>query len=484
MAVIIAAFVAFLAYGRLVFFHASFAAGGSDTSGYVNAARLMTTGRIVEPVAALRQLDLPDEFLHAFIPLGFVPGPKPRTMSPFHPPGFPLQVALAGVIAGWNYGPFVVSPLAALVSLLLIYSVARELGLSRRSSAAGAAALALCPVFVFQAEQPMSEVSATMWSLAAVFCALRSRRRDAWALPAGAAFGMALLVRPADLLLLLPLLLALRLRIRTALFFAAAAAPFVAGLLAWNMAAYGSPFRTAYSEDLAQGLALANFSGGLRHYGLWLVNLLSPLVPAGWLLVAADRRAAARDRLLLLAWFAAFFLFSCFRGASEAWWQTRFLLPGIPAMILASLLVVRDGLHVGKEDRGVLLRRAVAVLALVAVVAVEYGQIRALGVLEVGEEEKVYADASRWAEAKAPPGSLIVSMQMSGAIRYYTALIPVRWDRIEPEKARVVRERARSQGRALHALLFPFEVERLRERLPGSWTRVGTLREVTLWRAD
>ena len=60
-AVILAVCVALLAYGYLLFWHASFAVGGSDSSGYANTARLIAGGRIVEPVDALKQLDLPDD---------------------------------------------------------------------------------------------------------------------------------------------------------------------------------------------------------------------------------------------------------------------------------------------------------------------------------------------------------------------------------------------------------------------------------------
>ncbi len=169
---IFAATAAYLGYAWLLFWHASFSVGGSDSSGYANAARLILTGRVVEPVEALKHLGLPPGFVRAFIPLAFVPGPRPGTMVPFYPPGMPLHVALAGLVAGWNYGPFVVSPLAALVSVFLVYLLGRELGLSRLFSTAGAAVLALCPVFVFMAEQPMSDTVATMWSLAAILFAL------------------------------------------------------------------------------------------------------------------------------------------------------------------------------------------------------------------------------------------------------------------------------------------------------------------------
>jgi 4-amino-4-deoxy-L-arabinose transferase-like glycosyltransferase len=482
-ALILLASAAFLAYAWLLLFHASFVAGGSDSSGYVNAARLITTGRVVAPVEAIEELGLPDEFARLFIPLGFLPGPRPATMVPFYPPGFPLHLALGGLVGGWNYGPFLVAPFAGLASLLLIYLVGRELGLSRLFSAAGAAILALCPIFVYLAEQPMSDVVATMWTLAAVLFALRSRRRDAWAVAAGASLGMAVLVRPTEFLLLAPLAFALRPRLRTAAIFAAGAAPFAVALLVWNRLAFGSPFRTGYA-GLEEGLTLSAFPGHFLHYGEWLLKLLSPIIPVAWLLLAGDRKVTWRHRTLLFLWFALFFLFYCFWDVDGAWWYTRFLLPGIPALIAGSLLAVRDGLHLGGGGRSGILRPALAVAALAVVLAVEWNGILRLWVLKFGEGEKVYADASRLAEAKASPGALIVSMQLSGAIRYYTGLTIVRWDCIEEGQAGVLRQHARERGRPLYALLAPNEIEQVQGSVPGTWKKIGNVRHVTLFRWD
>ena len=109
-------------------------------------------------------------------------------------------------------------------------------------------------------------------------------------------------------------------------------------------------------------------------------------------------------------------------------WYTRYLLPPIPALILASLLVARDGLSPQQAGRAAPLRRGLAILVLAIVLAVEYSWIRDLNVLRFGGGEKLYPDACRWAEAKVPPRSLVISMQMSGALKYYTNLTPVRWD--------------------------------------------------------
>jgi 4-amino-4-deoxy-L-arabinose transferase-like glycosyltransferase len=483
VALIFVASAAFLAYAWLLFWHASFSVGGSDSSGFANAARLILAGRVVEPVEALKHLGLPPDFVRLFIPLAFEPGPRPGTMVPFYPPGFPLHVAFAGLVGGWNYGPFVVSPLAALASVFLIYLVGRELGLSRLFATAGAAVLALCPVFVFMAEQPMGDIAATMWSLAAVLFALRSRRREAWAAAAGAAFGIAVMVRPTNALLLFPIAFAIRLRPRTLLWFLLGGAPFAAVLLVWNQLAFGSPFRIGYSS-LGEGFSLSNFAVRFRHYGGWLAKLMSPLLLAGWVLAAVDRRLNARNRFLLLSWFGGFFLFYCFWVAYDAWWYTRFLLPSLPALILASLLVARDGLSPQHGGRGVLLRRSLAALLLAIVLLVEGSWIRRFDVLKFGEGERLYPDASRWAESQVPPRSLVVSMQMSGALKYYTNLTPVRWDWIQPAQVPLLRERAQAEGYQWFALLVPFENEELQKRLPWGWTKMGMLRDVTLWRLD
>jgi hypothetical protein len=482
-ALIFAVSVAFLGYAWLLLFHTSFAAGGADSSGYLNTARLITTGRVVEPVEGLKRLDLPDSFVRLFIPLGFEPGPRPGTMVPFYPPGLPLLMAISSLAGGWNYGPFLVSPLAGLLSLFLIYLVGRELGLSRALAAGAAAILALCPVFLFQAEQPMSDVVATMFSLAAVLLALRSRHRPAWAVASGIAFGVAVLVRPADALLVLPLLFALRWRPGAVARFVLGAIPFVILLLAWNRVAFGAPFRTGYSALFGESFAAGNFPPRIRHYVSWVARMLTPVLPIAWLAVALDRHVERSHRWMLLSWFAVFLLFYSFWGPYETWWYTRYLLPGIPAVILAALLVLRDlrGPLFGEGRRHSRFWVPTAALLILVVLVLEYRLVLRLPILAFAEGETLYSDASQWAESKVPPHSLVVSMQMSGALKFYTSLIPVRWDWTRPDQLDLLRERARARDYRWFALLAPFENPELEKRFPWGWTRVGERRDLTLW---
>lgn len=110
-----AALVAALALGYGIFLSrsASHAAGGADSSGYLNLARTILRWQPVQPVRELRLLGLGDEYRRAFIPLGYVRGPGPATMSPCYPAGLPFQMALAATLFGWSRGPFWIAPISA-----------------------------------------------------------------------------------------------------------------------------------------------------------------------------------------------------------------------------------------------------------------------------------------------------------------------------------------------------------------------------------
>src|SRR5215813_912074 len=272
----VAAGAGLLIYSFLVIRHAYYSVWGSDPTGYVNVARSLLEGRIAQPAPALDALELPDQFIYSFSPLGYEAGPRPRTLAPTYPVGYPLHMAGGALIFGWKYGPFLVSPLAAALSLVLIYLVGVELGLTRGMAIAGATMLAFNPTFCLQAIQPMSDGLATCWSLAAILTALRSRRREAWGLGAGAAFGMAFLFRPSSGLLLIPILLGLRLSPKTLLLFFLGGLPFAGVFCAYNIAAYGHPLMTGYVATGHQNLVmLSDFKVRFHHYVYWLTATMS-----------------------------------------------------------------------------------------------------------------------------------------------------------------------------------------------------------------
>jgi Dolichyl-phosphate-mannose-protein mannosyltransferase len=487
--VAVAAGAGLLIYSFLVVRHAYYSVWGSDPTGYVNVARSLLEGRIAQPAPPLNELELPDQFIHCFTPLGYEAGPRPRTLTPTYPVGYPLHMAGGALIFGWKYGPFLVSPVAAALSLVLIYLLGMELGLTRGLAIAGAAMLALNPTFCLQAIQPMSDGLATCWSLAAILTALRSRRRELWGLGAGAAFGMAFLVRPSSILLLIPILLSLRLSPKTLPLFFLGGIPFAGVFFAYNAAAYGHPLMTGYVATGHQDLImLGNFPVRFHHYIYWLIVTMSPLPLLGWLAVTLNQNVKLRDRAMLISWFGVFLLFYSFYFYYAEWWYTRFLLPAMPALILGTLLVVRDlGRLIERSAagrRGVWLRRAAVFILVGVVLAFERQGVERFYLLKVAALDMAQANFCLQSDRLLPRQALLVATEMSGAIKFYMSRPIVRHERVGADQWQTLQARAAEKGYQWYALLLSQEVEEAQKRLPGRWTRLGMLRQISLWQIE
>jgi hypothetical protein len=467
------------AYAAFLFRHAASGVGGSDSSGYANTARRLAAGTLVSRPRCLDRLGLPDALAFVCIPLGFVRGPSPGTMAPLYPVGFPAHLAAATALTGSEAAIFAVSPIAALGCLALVYLVGRDIGLPKILSAGSAAVLAAWPTFLFQALQPMSDVVAAFWCTAAILAARRAGRSALWGTLAGAAFGIAVLVRPTCVLLLPALAFALPLRRAPLLAFLAGAAAFALLLAVYDAKTYGSPSASGYANiGLWRELAFANFPARARHYSLWILRTLTPFVPLGWLVLPAARRLPGRDRALLVTWFGVFFLFHCLYGPYDSFLFVRYLLPGVPALILGAAAAAWS-LAPPRFPRAA---AAAAALLLAAVLLVEAGISRRVDVTGiVSGESAVYRDACRWAEGVLPEKSVVLAINTTGALEYYTSLTSVLWNLPDEDLARV-RAHAEARGYGIFALVFPSEEEPLARRVPGQWARVGESQGIALWR--
>jgi hypothetical protein len=465
--------LAVVAYARMLVGHLSTAAAGADASGYLNEARLIASGRTSIPNEPLRRLGLDAGWAETFAPLGFVPATASRTaLVPVYPPGVPLHLAVAARIGGWGTAPFLIGPLAAFGCLVLTFALARTLGLPPLWSLGASAMLAAFPTLTFIAVQPLSDVVATFWTLAAIVCALRAERMAPLALVAGAAFAMSVAVRPSNALLAIPLAFAFGWNRRNLLLAAAGALPFTLALMAWNAVSYGSAWHTGYGNALSL-MAWSNGPKGAAHHAFWLAVLLTPVIfPAG-LLVAFDRRVAPRTRAVLVSWFGAFFLFYCFVGVyGMGWWATRYLLPAVTPLLIGALLLVR-----GRRGEMALAALLIAVCVLNGAV-----QTKRRHALKIGDNEAVYPEAVAMARAETPPNAMIVAMQASGALLYYDGRLAVRWDMLDP--ARFARLRAAAGTTQWFALVAGFERDDVRRRLPGNWVLIDHRQSFELWRLE
>ena len=471
---VVAAVVAIVAvvYGLTLFLHRSTGAGGADSSGYLNEARMIAAGRTSIPIRLLSVLHLPSEYSYIFTPLGFGPSKRqPGRMVPTYPPGLPAHFAIAGAIGGWSQAPFLMPLIAGLVSLALMFVLSRQFGLNRWLSGAAAAILAVCPVFLFMTAQPMSDVFATVWTLAAIVAAIASERKPAFAALAGAAFGVSVCVRPSNLLAALAIAFALRWRPSRLAIAVASSIPFAIALMAWNYALYGNPIITGYGE-VGGLLAWGNARIRVGHYAYWLFAQLTPLVFPGGLLAGFDRRTDPFRRAVLIFWFIPFFVFYIFYGPYETWWYTRFLLPAIPPLIIGFLLMIRN----------VRVRIAAFLVIVVLYVAVRQDR-KPLKPLNVGKEESIYPEIAARFGPKLPRDAIIMSGLFSGSFLYYLDRDTVRYDQLDNDRFQWLRAYAANANLHWYAVLPQHEWLEA-QRLDAHWVKVDEYRGVLLLRLE
>lgn len=221
-----------VAYLWFVRIHTSPYAAASDASGYLNLARLLSHGELTQSVGRIDGLTPPQWDYYYQQPLGFTVDRQSGVMVPTYPVGLPLQLWVASLFVGLEYASMLLNVVFAAVSGFLMAALGRKLGLSWGWALGGAAVLWGCPLFVMQNLQPMSDVPAMMWCMAAVLFALQARERWPWGLAAGAGVAMAVLVRPSNMLLLLPVAVLLGVRWRAWLALAVGGLP-GALFLAW-----------------------------------------------------------------------------------------------------------------------------------------------------------------------------------------------------------------------------------------------------------
>lgn len=452
----------------------------SDTSGYVNIARLIRAGHLVGTVPQIDRLAPPDWDYINQQPLGFRVDSQHGRMVPTYPVGLPLHLAAAASVVGLRYAPLATSLGMALAAAALMIALGRQLGLPWTWSLAGAAILWACPLVILHEIEPMSDVPAMVWTLACLWSVLRARDRWPWGFAAGFALAIAVLVRPSDLVLLAPIAIALGWRWRAWLAFGLGGLPGAIFLVWYNLKLYGTALTTGYG-DVSELLRAAYVPHNALHFALWLPALLSPLV----IVAALAWPVVQREKPVLVAIFAAwaavivgFYLFYLYSG--QSWWYVRFLLPMFPAVIAAALLA---GHGWCSRIRSPQWRTALPALALAFVLAWQVTGARKLAVNTQQNAEHMYRRTVEWMQAHAPTDAIVAQMQLSGCFTCYTHFPIVRWDIVKPaEWARLCTE-ARAAHRPIYATLFDFEEKQaFPDRLPGHWELLTRIDYVSIWR--
>lgn len=470
--------VATIGYLMMLATHISPHAAGSDSSGYLSSARLLSRGAFDTPVRALPGHPAMAFGEMTFQPLGFRIQSDGNRMVPIYPIGLPLHLLVASRFVGWHNAAIAVNLLTTLASGGLLWALARQLGLSSLWAGAGVLLLWLCPLFLFSALQPMSDLLALGWSLATLYCALRARNAWPGALACGAALGIAVLVRPTNALLVVPVVVALGFQWRCYLAVGLGGLPGAAAFAFYNWRVYGSPLVTGYG-DVSSAFSREFLAHNLTHFAEWIPTLLSPLIMVA---VAAPFLPATRQRGygMLAAWFVTLTGFYAFYYHSgETWWYLRFILPAFPVLILATLAVLAAGAQAAPfRNRPV---KAALAGGFLFAVGWQIRQIQRLDVMSFEQDERCYPDAAQWARKNLPANSALFCMQVSGAFYYYSDFVLIRWDQMDPNKTDALFTAITGQQRPVYAALFPFETPEALEKIGGRWTELTKIGQVTFW---
>lgn len=469
-----------LGYAAFLARYSASIAAGADSSGYFNSARLLGEGRLAAPLRMPAHHRHIEFGLMAFQPLGFIMNEHEPHMAPIYPTGLPLHLLVASWFAGWRHAATVVNILAALGTGLVLWGLARRLDLTPGWAATAVALLWFCPLSLFASIQPMSDELTLFWTLAALAAALRSREHWRWSLLAGVATSLAVLVRPTNTLLLVPVALAIGWELRRYLLLVLGGLPGGAFFCYYNWKVYGSPLATGYG-DVSTAFSTGFVPHNLAHFARWVPALLSPLVCAA--LAAPFVRAARRRELVVLGIWAGLLigLYAFYYHSGETWWYVRFILPAFPVLILAALVVFQ---WLGQLIPSPRWARAMFVTVLVIGVAWQAQLNRRLEVLQIPTGESYYLDTANWARRYLPAESAIFCMQMSGALYYYTPFMLIRWDQVVVARLPELLAALRAEKRPVYAVLYEFESRAARERLGGQWKQIATVRNATFWQLE
>lgn len=425
-------------------------AGGLDSYGYLSAASLLASGRLTEPqkLAALLPFE---EAPAAAAPLGYVPAPEGRDASvPRFPLGLPLVMALFRVFG--PVGPFFVPLLMAFATIGLAGVMGRDPAVPA-SGLFTAVLVAVDPLMVHYGMQPMSDVPAEFWLLAALWLRLE---RPRWAIAAGVCGGMAILTRPA----LLPAVFVLgvatsdRRRYSHTAAFTATVGGFIVIQLVLNHVLYGNMFTSGYgpASHLFE-LSAARLSANVANFGKWLTYSHTVIVWLLWpaaLVVLRHRKWAWQISAVAAAAAAPYLFYLVF----DDWESSRFLLPTIVLVLILSARALSVALsHLPHLSQHLHLPHLVLFFLAFACATAAHRFLEREGVYRFGSVEEKYALVGEWFKTHTSDRAVVLAGLHSGSIRLYGQRETIRWDQIPSTKLQATLRSLQAAGYELYLAL-------------------------------
>jgi hypothetical protein len=371
-----------------------------------------------------------------------------------------------------------VVPLLGALLVWFTYRFARALG-GEITGMVAAALLAAAPIFLFQVVQPVSDVPAAAWWLAALVV---GGSRTGWraVLAAGLLAAIAALTRPNLVPAAAAILLvtafeapessdgARRLRIDTSriIAFTAGLAPGIAFVAILNHRWYGSPLNSGYGS-LSEIYGAASILPNLARYTRWALEtqwaVLLLALPG---VAIALRGAAARRPLIGGAVLLAVVVVACYLpyAVFEDWFYLRFLLPALPVVItFAAIALVTLARRLPAPARA-----PVLILSSTALLSLAIGQAYDRHAFGMWRFEGRYVNVGRDLAAIVPEDAVVLALQHSGSARFYSGRQTLRWDLLEPAWLDRAVTHLIERGRTPYLLLEAWEEPDFRRRFESS----------------
>ncbi|MEO5958020.1 MAG: hypothetical protein ABIZ49_09110, partial [Opitutaceae bacterium] len=480
-------FIGLFAYAVFFSAHIDTTAGPNDSGGYLNSAKTLLTGNVTAAPRMLFGAEAGETDITPYAATTFKPRGDGR-LVPEYPVGFPLEIwAVAQFLPLEKAVPTLI--LAQLVlGVVFTMLLAKAFGLADGWAWLAGGTIGFSPVYLFQGLQPQSDGPSLVWVTAAVYWAWTSRKHPWRAILAGLATALAVLIRPANVLCLLPIALCLAGSWRQTVGWALAGLPGALWLAWYNRELYGSPLATGYGA-VGSGFGWRFLPLTLRSYARWLPEFFTPAV-VGALAMPFIRTIPGRARLVLAGWIAAFVgFYAVYWCTWDNWYNMRFVLPAAPAMVVSALLVLR---HVCERRGAGLFSSGPPWRTWVPTAALVMG---ALGFLSFRTIERRvtywtranggHAVAAQWIRHNVPSNAVVFAQPATNPLMYYTDLVFVRSDHEKIRSSPEFFQRIASAGRPIYALTYHWEARGFdwardghgsgHPDLPGTWERIAAL---------
>lgn len=490
----LAPWLALAAYALFYLPHVDNTAGPNDAGGYLNFAKTLTHGAVADDIKSFGPdfRDVIDPRLH--IPTTAKIAPDGH-MAPEYPPGLGLMIALLALVMPLAQASVVMFWLHLLGVVLITRHLARVFGLSDPWAWLAGGIMGLSSVFLFQTLQPQSDGVSTFWVTLAVTFAWTSREHARHAFIAGAATAIAVLVRPANALCVLPVFACLWNRPLALRNLILAGLPAALWLMWFNLRSYGHPFLTGYG-DISSGWALSYVGPTLVSYAKWLPVMFTPVIVlafgAPWI-----GGFAPRARLILGLWAGVYFgFYAAYWCTYDNWYNMRFVLPAMPAVLVLGLYVCRDLLARTRltifppdPERAPLWPSVTLCVLLLGIVIGDTAQRRVVYWAHASRAHRVAAD---WLRDHAPADAIVLARHASNSVWHYTDFLLVRPDQAAVREPDFLLRLART-GRPIYSINQHWERKNFEwghgkgdglPDLPGDWERLAVLweGEYIVWR--